>query len=432
IDPDQIEKDCTPPPPPPAPAPTPSGGSTGDPHLTTFDGRKYDFQAVGEFVLAEAPGLQIQARQAPLADDPFVSVNSALAFQIGTHRLVYSQDDGLRTSLDGADAVFTDQPTRLPGGGSVVVDRYGDQTVTWPDGTRASVSAIGFWGLGLLVFPSPALKGKVAGLLGDFDGNPANDLAASGKVLLSDPPEDKQLYGVFADTWRVSAATSLLPYAAGTSTATFTDKSFPTRILTADNLSEDQRRPAQKVCAELGIAERRAQDDCVLDVARAGQPSFATGAQAAEEQIGAGTRPPAAGAVHAGGTLPDLARASDSITQGGRVDRYRLELGSATVLRLADLTGEVGTSGKATLRFDLDPPQSVDAPGFTYTAATEQWRLDPGVAYTLTVTRTDADTGPYSFVAVAAKEHKAALTFDNQASGYLDTRGRVDSLTFCP
>ncbi len=44
-----------------------NSNSTGEPHIRTVDGNRYDFQSVGEFVLMRQPdGLEIQTRQAPI------------------------------------------------------------------------------------------------------------------------------------------------------------------------------------------------------------------------------------------------------------------------------------------------------------------------------------------------------------------------------
>ena len=41
--------------------------STGEPHITTINGMRYDFQSVGEFVFLRNPaGMEIQTRQAPI------------------------------------------------------------------------------------------------------------------------------------------------------------------------------------------------------------------------------------------------------------------------------------------------------------------------------------------------------------------------------
>src|SRR5262249_13275931 len=51
----------------------PGGGSNGDPHLHTFDGLPYEFQAAGEFVLARSTvgGFEVQARQQPITNGFF-------------------------------------------------------------------------------------------------------------------------------------------------------------------------------------------------------------------------------------------------------------------------------------------------------------------------------------------------------------------------
>ncbi len=50
-----------------APCSTGCAATTGDPHLTTVDHHRYDFQAAGEFVLLRSPddSLEIQGRQEP-------------------------------------------------------------------------------------------------------------------------------------------------------------------------------------------------------------------------------------------------------------------------------------------------------------------------------------------------------------------------------
>ena len=76
------------------------GSDNGDPHITTVDGKNYDFQGVGEFTLLRdtEEGLEIQARQTPVpsanpvTDDhtgltACVSINTAIAVGVGSHRI---------------------------------------------------------------------------------------------------------------------------------------------------------------------------------------------------------------------------------------------------------------------------------------------------------------------------------------------------------
>lgn len=77
--------------------------STGDPHLTTFDDRRFDFQAVGEFTAATDTDLTIQIRQAPLLASRTVSVNTAVALSAAGNRLGFYLEGGVVTvHRDGA------------------------------------------------------------------------------------------------------------------------------------------------------------------------------------------------------------------------------------------------------------------------------------------------------------------------------------------
>src|SRR5437763_1932370 len=89
--------------PPPTPA-TPAETGRGA-HGATFDRAYYDFQAVGEFVVVRSTAgdpLEVQARQAPLGPSRTVSVNSAVAFRLGTHTVELSIGDGVtQVRVDG-------------------------------------------------------------------------------------------------------------------------------------------------------------------------------------------------------------------------------------------------------------------------------------------------------------------------------------------
>jgi hypothetical protein len=68
--------------------------STNDPHLTTFDGLKYDLQTVGEFTLIKSnnSAFEVQARQSPYNNSASLSINSAVAMKVGSNRVaLYAQ-----------------------------------------------------------------------------------------------------------------------------------------------------------------------------------------------------------------------------------------------------------------------------------------------------------------------------------------------------
>src|SRR5262249_7813779 len=134
------------------------GDSNGDPHLLTFDGQRYDLQAVGEFVAARAAGtgFQVQVRQQPFPGSRLVAVNTAIAMDVA----------GDRVQVDLSGSTFTIEvggrpsaaPATLPHGGALALSAEALRpvlTVTWPDGSSAKVTAIGSWGLHLIVAPAP-------------------------------------------------------------------------------------------------------------------------------------------------------------------------------------------------------------------------------------------------------------------------------------
>lgn len=259
--------------------------SGGDPHLFTFDDAFYDFQAVGEFsaAISSTGDLAIQVRQAAVPGSRIVSVNSAVAVRVGATRLGFYRAEGAtEIHRDGSPVQPPVGEATLPGGAAFErrFDPYsGDvYVVRWPDSTQVVVSADSRWGLSLSIAAASGRRGTMSGLLGDNDGDARNDLRASDGTRLALPPSAERLYHDFADAWRVTDATSLFDYAAGESTATFTDRTFPDRSVSVADLPAAVRAQAATACAALGVADPVVTDACVLDVALTGQPSFAAGA----------------------------------------------------------------------------------------------------------------------------------------------------------
>ncbi|MBO4209947.1 VWD domain-containing protein [Micromonospora echinofusca] len=299
------------------------GGSNGDPHLVTFDRVSYDFQAVGEFVLVAATGgdpLEVQVRQSPMAGTRTASVNSAVAFRVGDHRVALTlTDGGTRVHVDGTPLAAPPERTALAGGGSLT--RRPSDTgptdgfdVEWPDGSAAAVDQIGHYGYRLLIRLAASRAGKVHGLLGDFDGDPADDIAPASGRALTQPVPFAQLYPAYADSWRISPDRALFHYDDGQDTATFTDRGFPDRPFTVDDLDPARRAAAEETCRWAGVTAPAPLAECIFDVGVSGRAEFAVAAATTEQVIPPVSAPVTAVPVTTGTLTPG----GDPLTFPGR------------------------------------------------------------------------------------------------------------------
>lgn len=253
------------------------GFSDGDPHLRTFDGLSYDFQAAGEFVLASGTNLEIQTRQEPWGSSKYVTVNTAVAMRVGDAVVGIYLGEANPLNINGTFVAIADGETISVGGGTVY--RSGaTYVVTNPegDGVWARVNS-GY--LNIRSFIHDDRGNDVAGLLGNHDGITSNDLALADGTVLPNPVPLTQLYSQFADSWRVTPDTSLFIYGPGESTATFTDRRFPGNIVTLADLDPAVRAAAELIAKDAGLVPGTwAFDSAVLDIALTNDAAFADGA----------------------------------------------------------------------------------------------------------------------------------------------------------
>jgi Bacterial Ig domain/von Willebrand factor type D domain/RTX calcium-binding nonapeptide repeat (4 copies) len=191
------------------------GGSVGDPHIYTFDGFHYDFQASGDFVLVRAldSDLEVQVRQAPWTSNPGTTVNTGLATIVDGNRVEFSIDRPLPL-IDNLP-VFLEPGTSLAlGKGSIsrtAMSGYGLQgdlyTITYPNGDELKNAVFS----GFLMDPTIDLANSrnVVGLLGNHNGNAEDDLALRDGTILANPLADENLYGAFSESWKVTANESI-------------------------------------------------------------------------------------------------------------------------------------------------------------------------------------------------------------------------------
>jgi FtsP/CotA-like multicopper oxidase with cupredoxin domain len=290
------------------------GADNGDPHIHTVDGNRYDFQAVGEFVLLrDDEGMELQARQTPVATanpvtDPYsgltscVSVNTAVAARVGSHTISYQpsgRGEELQLLVDGKPARLGENGMQLgahrvssfDAGGSagVRIDYAHHPVVTispyfW--------SSHNLWLLNVDISHTGADAG-VMGVIPEGSWLPRlSSGAALGEMPRSLHERYVQLYRTFADSWRVSDESSLFEYAPGTSTETFTDRDWPAEsppcvlkpqyeIPGAPVLEGVSIERAEEVCNAVTDDGLRA--DCVFDVATTGDEIFAKAYLMAQE-----------------------------------------------------------------------------------------------------------------------------------------------------
>jgi len=253
--------------PSPSPAPGPGGGSKGDPHLKTFDGKAYDFQGVGEFTLVKSTtdDLEIQTRQQPWGNSNTASVNTGVSLKLAGQRIALYSGQANPLVINGT-------PVNLAKGALYAV---GENLITRQDEHYSIFSAQNdqidlsiYYNkfINIDVVLDSSRKGKVVGLLGNYNQATNDDFALRNGTVIGGSISNQQLYGTFGNSWRITQAKSLFDYSSGQNTNTFTNLNFPANN-GAKSVSPRVLAAAQQTAKNAGITDPELLKNAAFDLA---------------------------------------------------------------------------------------------------------------------------------------------------------------------
>lgn len=264
------------------------GLAGGDPHITTFDGVGYSFHALGEFVLARSAvagdPFEVQIRAVPFVGS--ATVVGQAAARAGNDRVTFdiTRPDPVR--VNGLAADFAGGPLQLDGG-VLSETAPGNWALVFDTGETLSVGARSGGYVDVSLNPGgQRAPGTLQGILGDFDGDRADEFQLPDGTVLQRPIGQPTLYGLFADAWRVTDATSLMDYGAGEATGSFTRAVAPPAF-GLDDVPAEIRDRAEALVSAAGIVDPALRDFAVYDYLLTGDPG-AIAAIAALNQSGVG------------------------------------------------------------------------------------------------------------------------------------------------
>ena len=146
--------------------------------------------------------------------------------------------------------------------------------IAYPNGERLFARDFGDrLDLGVTV-SSARGPGTLRGLLGNVNGSPSDDLALPDGITFTGPIAFADLYGAFADGWRVTDAKSLFDYGPGENTADYTESGFPRQEASLDSLPADLVAAAEAAVDDAGITDAALRQAAILDYALTGDPSY--------------------------------------------------------------------------------------------------------------------------------------------------------------
>ncbi|XP_056652070.1 IgGFc-binding protein [Monodelphis domestica] len=167
----------------------------GDPHYHSFDGRDFDFQGTCSYVLAalcggpsSLPAFTVTTKNENRGSPSVSYVRLVTVSVHGTNISIHKGEIG-RVRVNG---VLTTLPVSTAGGRLLVTQGPGQAVLDTNFGLRVTYD----WNWRVEVTLPSSYHGAVCGLCGNFDGNPANDMAFPNGTQASSIPS-------WGGSWRV-------------------------------------------------------------------------------------------------------------------------------------------------------------------------------------------------------------------------------------
>jgi hypothetical protein len=283
-----------------------AGRAQGDVHVYTFDDLPYDFQQAGEVVDAQTTdqSFSVQSRLIRLATKQVTETAAVAANDNGDHVGLYIDSQGQpQWHVNGSVVTVPSAGLNLPQGGTIAPTTgatvSNEWTVTWPgtagvaSGTTLVVAAILTPGSphidinALTLGPGLAGQGLVAGILGNSDRNPVNDLtpfgggaAVSPDCQSGSPAYSQPLYRTFGASWLVAGSLPGQPANQPTSLfdndtpSSWVIPNFPASCTPKPKITLTQ---AQAACAAANVPAFPASADCAADVSWSGSKGWVAG-----------------------------------------------------------------------------------------------------------------------------------------------------------
>ncbi|MDE5101211.1 MAG: VWD domain-containing protein, partial [Trichodesmium sp. St16_bin4-tuft] len=243
----------------------------GDVHFTTFDGRKYDLQSFGDFIMAETARKDddwvVQTRQEPWVRNSSVAVNTAFATRVDGKTVIFDQKfPNNRLQVDGVDFPLASGETKNIGNSKI--ERKGKEyTITYAgndgiiDVDDAKLTAFDHNNhINIHISDFATMQG----LLGNNDGNPNNDFALRDGTQLPNNLTAKQIHEKYGESWRVPEGESLFEDSAkviGIPERFRTLDSFPKKDVAAVNAKVRNARISDKDRADAVAFDLLATED---------------------------------------------------------------------------------------------------------------------------------------------------------------------------